>query len=104
MRINYKPIWLLNRSYAEGYRLYSIPLLICEGHRGILHKLIDFTFRIALCGVHLFLNGFLKSPEKLIAEKIQESDYIQLYRYTAYVSHSPYTEKGFINIDESQTN
>lgn len=93
MRINYKPIWLLNRSYAEGYRLYSIPLLICEGHRGILHKLFDFTFRIALCGVHLFLNGFLKSPEKLIAEKIQETVCIPSYAHAAPIYHSSYSCK-----------
>lgn len=36
---------------------------------GVLHNLFDFTFQIALCGVHLFLNGYLKYAEKLITEK-----------------------------------
>ena len=40
-----------------------------KGIGGVLHNLFDFTFRIVLCGMLLFLNGFLKSPEKLIVEK-----------------------------------
>ncbi len=56
---------------------------ITQGIEGILHKIIILTFGIALCGVYLFLNGFLKSPEKLTAEKAQKSSYIQLYKYIA---------------------
>lgn len=84
MRINYKPIWLSNCNYAEGYSLYSIPLWVyIKGHRGVLHIYFNFTFGLAYCGVYLFLNGFLKSPEKLTAEKAQKSSYIQLYKYIA---------------------
>ena len=39
-----------------------------KGMGGVLHKYFDFIFRSAYCGVDLFLNGFLKSIEKLIAE------------------------------------
>lgn len=60
---------------------------VIQSRAGILHKIFDFTFGFTYCGVHLFLNGFLKSPEKLISEKAQKSSYIQLYKYIAPISH-----------------
>ncbi len=44
----------------------------------VLQIYFDFIFGIAYCGVHLFLNGFLKSPEKLIAEKYNYRNQISI--------------------------
>ena len=57
---------------------------VIKEHRGVLHNLFVFTFRIALCGVHLFLNGFLKSAEKLIDEKYNYKDWITNQLYTPF--------------------
>lgn len=45
---------------------------------GVLHNFFYFILGIAYCGVHLFLNGFLKSPEKLIAEKYNYRNQISI--------------------------
>ena len=58
-----------------------------KGIGGVLQIYFDSTFQFTYCEVHLFLNGFLKSPEKLISEKAQKSSYIQLYKYIAPISH-----------------
>lgn len=47
---------------------------VIQGIGGVLHKIFIPTFGIPYCVVCLFLNEFLKSPEKLITEKTQESD------------------------------
>jgi len=50
----------------------------CIGGGDVLQIYFDFIFGIAYCGVHLFLNGFLKSPEKLIAEKYNYRNQISI--------------------------
>ncbi|RKJ59711.1 hypothetical protein, partial [Roseburia sp. 1XD42-69] len=47
------------------------------------HKLIYTTY----CGVHLFLNEFLKSAEKLIAEKYNYKNWITNQLYTPFDNH-----------------
>lgn len=75
-----------NRFY---YVLYAgIEWMVAhKGIGGVLQIYFDSTFQFTYCEVHLFLNGFLKSPEKLISEKAQKSSYIQLYKYIAPISH-----------------
>ena len=75
-----------NRFY---YVLYAgIEWMVAhKGIGGVLQIYFDSTFQFTYCGVHLFLNGFLKSPEKLTTEKAQKSSYIQLYKYIAPISH-----------------
>ena len=60
---------------------------VYKGIGGILQIYFYFNFRIAYCGVHLFLNEFLKSAEKLIAEKYNYKNWITNQLYTPFDNH-----------------
>ncbi|MEY8421688.1 hypothetical protein AALB52_02915 [Lachnospiraceae bacterium 38-14] len=60
---------------------------VIQGIGGILQIYFYFNFRIAYCGVHLFLNEFLKSAEKLIAEKYNYKNWITNQLYTPFDNH-----------------